>query len=227
MFLSLCLEISQGIIQLVCTKEQIKGLRLENAIEVKGVVHANEKAPKGIEVEVTNIEVAGKVFYDKLPFEIQGYKDKAALETQLDYRTISLRIPKKKAIFRVQNEIETAFRAFFKSNYFEEIHTPKLTHSGTEGGSEVFTVNYFNRRAFLSQSPQFWKQMMVGAGFERVFEVGYAYRAELHNTWRHLNEYVSLDVEMGFIKDETDLMNIEEKFLNYLYKHLKKHVVKN
>jgi len=210
-----------GIIQLVCTKEQIKGLRLENAIEVKGVVHANEKAPMGIEVEVTNIEVAGKVFYDKLPFEIQSYKDKASLETQLDYRTISLRIPKKKAIFKVQNQIETAFREFFKSNYFEEIHTPKLTHSGTEGGSEVFTVNYFNRRAFLSQSPQFWKQMMVGAGFERVFEVGYAYRAELHNTWRHLNEYVSLDVEMGFIKDETDLMNIEEKFLNYLYKHLK------
>ncbi len=210
-----------GIIQLVCTKEQIKGLRLENAIEVKGVVHENEKAPKGIEVEVTNIEVAGKVFYDKLPFEIQSYKDKASLETQLDFRTISLRIPKKKAIFKVQNQIETAFREFFKSNYFEEIHTPKLTHSGTEGGSEVFTVNYFNRRAFLSQSPQFWKQMMVGAGFERVFEVGYAYRAELHNTWRHLNEYVSLDVEMGFIKDETDLMNIEEKFLNYLYKHLK------
>ena len=210
-----------GIIQLVCTKEQIKGLRLENAIEVTGVVHSNEKAPNGIEVEVTNIEVAGKVFYDKLPFEIQSYKDKESLETQLDYRTISLRIPKKKAIFKVQNQIETAFREFFKSNYFEEIHTPKLTHSGTEGGSEVFTVNYFNRRAFLSQSPQFWKQMMVGAGFERVFEVGYAYRAELHNTWRHLNEYVSLDVEMGFIKDETDLMNIEEKFLNYLYRHLK------
>ena len=75
----------------------------------------------------------------------------------------------------------------------------------------MFTVNYFNRRAFLAQSPQFWKQMMVGAGFERVFEVGYAYRAELHNTWRHLNEYVSLDVEMGFIKDETDLMEMEEK----------------
>jgi aspartyl-tRNA synthetase, archaeal type len=210
-----------GIIQLVCTKEQIKGLRLENAIEVKGIVRENEKAPRGMEIEVSSIEVAGKVFYDKLPFEIQSYKDKAALETQLDFRTISLRIPKKKAIFKVQNEIETAFRAFFKSNYFEEIHTPKITHSGTEGGSEVFTVNYFNRRAFLSQSPQFWKQMMVGAGFERVFEVGFAYRAELHNTWRHLNEYVSLDVEMGFIKDETELMDIEEKFLNYLYKHLK------
>lgn len=210
-----------GIIQLVCTKEQIKGLRLENSIQVTGIVRENEKALKGMEIEVSNIEIKGKVYYDKLPFEIQGYKEKISLETQLDYRTISLRIPKKKAIFKVQNEIEEAFRLYFKNNDFEEIHTPKLTHSGTEGGSEMFTVDYFNRRAFLAQSPQFWKQMMVGAGFERVFEVGYAYRAELHNTWRHLNEYVSLDVEMGFIKDETDLMDIEENFLRYLYKHLK------
>jgi len=210
-----------GIIQLVCTKEQIKGLRLENSIQVTGVARTNEKALKGIEIEVSSIEITGKVYYDKLPFEIQGYKEKVSLETQLDYRTISLRIPKKKAIFKIQNQIEEAFRSYFKSNDFEEIHTPKLTHSGTEGGSEMFTVNYFNRRAFLAQSPQFWKQMMVGAGFERVFEVGFAYRAELHNTWRHLNEYVSLDVEMGFIKDETDLMDIEENFLRYLYKHLK------
>ncbi|AJH00071.1 MULTISPECIES: aspartate--tRNA(Asn) ligase [Clostridium] len=209
-----------GIIQLVCTKEQIKGLRLENAVEVTGIVRENEKAPKGMEIEVSDIKIAGTVYYDKLPFEIQSFKEKAALETQLDYRTISLRIPKKKAIFKVQNEIEEAFRMFFKGNDFEEIHTPKITHSGTEGGSEMFTVNYFNRRAFLAQSPQFWKQMMVGAGFERVFEVGYAYRAELHNTWRHLNEYVSLDVEMGFIKDETDLMEMEESFIRYLYKHL-------
>ena len=85
----------------------------------------------------------------------------------------------------------------------------------------MFTVNYFNRRAFLAQSPQFYKQMMVGAGFEKVFEIGYAYRAELHNTWRHLNEYVSLDVEMGFIKDESDLMDVEEDFLRYMFKHLK------
>lgn len=210
-----------GIIQLVCNKEQIKGLRLENSIEVIGVVRENEKALNGMEIEVENIEVIGKVYYDKLPFEIQGYKDKASLETQLDYRTISLRIPKKKAIFKVQNEIEEAFRTYFRSNEFEEIHTPKIINSGTEGGSEMFTVNYFNRRAFLAQSPQFYKQMMVGAGFERVFEVGYAYRAELHNTWRHLNEYVSLDVEMGFIKDETELMDVEENFLRYLYKHLK------
>lgn len=210
-----------GIIQLVCNKEQIKGLRLENSIEVTGIVRANEKAPKGIEIEVSKIDVTGKVYYDKLPFEIQGYKNKASLETQLDYRTISLRIPKKKAIFKIQNEIEEAFRSYFKSQNFEEIHTPKIINSGTEGGSEMFTVDYFGRRAFLAQSPQFYKQMMVGAGFERVFEVGYAYRAELHNTWRHLNEYVSLDVEMGFIKDETDLMRVEEEFLRYMFKHVK------
>ena len=217
----LMLRDKSGIIQLVCTKEQIKGLRLENSIEVIGVIRENDKALNGMEIEVYSIEVTGKVYYDKLPFEIQGYKDKASLETQLDYRTISLRIPKKKAIFKVQNEIEEAFRSYFKTNEFEEIHTPKIINSGTEGGSEMFTVNYFNKRAFLAQSPQFYKQMMVGAGFERVYEVGYAYRAELHNTWRHLNEYVSLDVEMGFIEDEKELMDVEENFLRYLYKHLK------
>ena len=210
-----------GIIQLVCTKEQIKGLRLENSIEVTGMVRENEKALGGIEIEAEKIDMVGKVYYDKLPFEIQGYKTKVSLETQLDYRTMSLRIPKKKAIFKIQNEIEESFRRFFKENDFEEIHTPKIINSGTEGGSEMFTVDYFGRRAFLAQSPQFYKQMMVGAGFERVFEVGYAYRAELHNTYRHLNEYISLDVEIGFIKDEKDLMDIEENFLRYMFKHLK------
>lgn len=210
-----------GIIQLVCTKDEIKGLRLENSIEVAGTTHKSEKAPGGIEVEVSDIKIEGQVYYDKLPFEVQSYKQKVSLETQLDYRTISLRSPKKKAIFKVQNEIEESFRRYFKGQSFEEIHTPKIINSGTEGGSEMFTVNYFNRRAFLAQSPQFYKQMMVGAGFERVFEVGYAYRAELHNTYRHLNEYVSMDVEMGFIKDENDLMNVEEDFIRNMYKHLK------
>lgn len=210
-----------GIIQLVCTKEQIKKLRLENSIEVIGTTRKSEKAPGGIEIEVSDIKIEGQVYYDKLPFEVQSYKQKVSLETQLDYRTISLRSPKKKAIFKVQNEIEESFRRYFKGHSFEEIHTPKIINSGTEGGSEMFTVNYFNRRAFLAQSPQFYKQMMVGAGFERVFEVGYAYRAELHNTYRHLNEYVSMDVEMGFIKDENDLMNVEEDFIRSMYKHLK------
>lgn len=210
-----------GIIQLVCTKEQIEDLRLESAVEVAGKVCENKKAPNGLEIVVEKLDIISKTYYDKLPFEINSFKDKTCLETQLDYRTIALRRPKVRAIFKIENEIESAFREFLKSKNFEQIHTAKIIDSSTEGGSEMFTINYFDRRAFLAQSPQFYKQMMVGAGFERVFEVGHAYRAELHNTWRHLNEYVSLDVEMGFIKDEYELMDLEEAFINYLYKHLR------
>ena len=211
-----------GIIQLVTNKEQIEGLKLENAIEVIGKKSKNEKAPGGIEIIVDEIKILGRTYYDKLPFEINSYKNKAALETQLDHRTIALRRPEIRAIFKVQNEIEQAFRDYLRSKNFEQIHTAKIIDSSTEGGSEMFTVNYFDRRSFLAQSPQYYKQMMVGAGFERVYEIGHAYRAELHNTWRHLNEYVSLDVEMGFIKDEFELMDLEEGFLDYLFKHLNK-----
>ena len=209
-----------GIVQLVTDKDQIEGLKLENAVEVVGKKSENEKAPGGIEVMVDKIKILGKTYYDKLPFEINSFKNKAALETQLDHRTIALRRPEIRAIFKVQNEIEQAFRDYLRSKNFEQIHTAKIIDSSTEGGSEMFTVNYFDRRSFLAQSPQFYKQMMVGAGFERVYEIGHAYRAELHNTWRHLNEYVSLDVEMGFIKDEFELMDLEEGFLDYLFKHL-------
>ena len=209
-----------GIVQLVTDKDQIEGLKLENAVEVVGKKSENEKAPGGIEIIVDKIKILGKTYYDKLPFEINSFKNKAALETQLDHRTIALRRPEIRAIFKVQNEIEQAFRDYLRSKNFEQIHTAKIIDSSTEGGSEMFTVNYFDRRSFLAQSPQFYKQMMVGAGFERVYEIGHAYRAELHNTWRHLNEYVSLDVEMGFIKDEFELMDFEEGFLDYLFKHL-------
>ena len=211
-----------GIVQLVCDKDQIKNIRLENAIEVIGTKYENEKAPGGIEIKVEEIKVVGKTYYEKLPFEVNSYKNKATLETQLDHRTIALRRPEIRAIFKVQSEIESAFITYLKERNFEEIHTAKIIDSSTERGSEMFTVNYFDRRSFLAQSPQFYKQMMVGAGFERVFEIGHAYRAELHNTWRHLNEYVSLDVEMGFIKDEYELMDLEEGFINYLYEHLNK-----
>lgn len=211
-----------GVVQLVCKKEQVKNLRLENAVEVIGKVCSNEKASGKIEIIAEEIKVIGNTYYDKLPFEINSIKNKAALETQLDHRTISLRRPEIRAIFKVQSEIETAFRDYLKERNFEQIHTAKIIDSSTEGGSEMFTVNYFDKRSFLAQSPQFYKQMMVGAGFERVFEIGHAYRAELHNTWRHLNEYVSLDVEMGFIKDEYELMDLEEGFINYLLNHLNK-----
>jgi nondiscriminating aspartyl-tRNA synthetase len=211
-----------GIVQLVIDNCQEANLKLEMCIEVQGEKILNEKAPEGIEILARKIEVLGKAYYDTLPFEINNYKMKASLETQLDYRTISLRRPKIRAVFKIQEEIVEAFRLYLRDQRFSEIHTPKIISSSTEGGSEMFTVKYFDRRAFLAQSPQFYKQMMVGAGFERVFEVGHAYRAELHNTWRHLNEYVSLDVEMGFIKDEFDLMKLEEGFIKFSFDHLRK-----
>jgi len=210
-----------GIIQLVVDKDEIKDLRLEMSVEAIGDKVENEKVPGGVELISKGITVIGKAFYDKLPFEVNSYKQKASLEKQLDYRSLSLRSPKTRAVFKIQEEIGDAFRTYLKDLRFSEIHTPKIISSSTEGGSEMFTVNYFNKRAFLSQSPQFYKQMMVGAGFERVFEVGHAYRAELHGTWRHLSEYVSLDVEMGFIEDEYEVMDLEEGFLNYLFKTLK------
>lgn len=212
-----------GIIQLVIEDEEIiKELKLEMSVEVEGIVKENEKAPQGIEVHVSKIDVVGKTYYDLLPFSINQKKIDAALETQLDHRTITLRRQDRRAIFKIQEEIVEVFRSYLKGNNFSEIHTPKIVASGTEGGSEVFTVNYFDTRAFLAQSPQFYKQMMVGAGFECVFEIGHAYRAELHNTWRHLNEYVSLDVEMGFIEDENELMDLEEGFMKELFAHLTK-----
>ena len=210
-----------GIVQLVIEDEEmLQQLKLEMALEVQGNPVENNKAPGGWEIKVRKIEVVGKTYYDLLPFSINQKTVNATLETELDYRYISLRRPDRRAVFKIQEEIVEAFRGFLKNKNFSEIHTPKIIASGTEGGSEMFTVNYFDRRAFLAQSPQFYKQMMVGAGFESVYEIGHAYRAELHNTWRHLNEYVSLDVEMGFIKDEEDLMDLEEEFIRFLFKHL-------
>lgn len=211
-----------GILQLVVDKEVIKGLRLEMSIEVTGTKLSNEKAPGGVEIQVKGLNVIGNTYYEMLPIAVNEYKKKAHLETQLDYRYISLRNPKTRAPFKVQQEIVTAFRDYLLANDFSEIHTPKILGTSTEGGSEVFTVNYFDKRAFLAQSPQFYKQMMVGSGFERVFEIAPAYRAELHNTYRHLNEYISLDMEMGFIKDENDIMDIEEGFMRHLFGHLRK-----
>ncbi|MDD3223771.1 MAG: aspartate--tRNA(Asn) ligase [Clostridium sp.] len=211
-----------GIIQVVIDESLNVKLRLEMCISVKGKKVKNEKAPGGIEVQVEEIEILGNTYYDKLPFAINSGKINAALETQLDHRTISLRAPKILAAFKVQEKIADAFRDYLVENKFTEVYTPKIIAAGTEGGSELFTVDYFDHRAFLAQSPQFYKQMMVGSGFERIFEIGHAYRAELHNTYRHLNEYVSLDLEMAFIKDEFEIMNLEEGFINYLFKYLKK-----
>lgn len=210
-----------GIIQVVADDDMTGDLRLEMSIEAVGDRVVNDKAPSGVEIHAYTVRILGTVYYEMLPFEINKRSIKASPETRLDHRTVSLRPVKNRAIFKVQQEIEEAFRNYLKENGFTQIHTPKIISSATEGGSEMFTVDFFGKRAFLAQSPQFYKQMMVGAGFERVFEVGHAYRAELHNTWRHLSEYVSMDVEMGFIESYEDLMALEEGYINYLFRHLR------
>jgi len=210
-----------GIVQMIVNGETvIESLRLEASVSVRGTLQVNAKAPGGLEVLVSRMDVLGEARYDLLPFSINGREIEASLEKQLDHRTVSLRRMDRRAIFKVQQEITQAFRDFLIREGFTEIHTPKIIGIETEGGSDVFVLDYFGTRTFMAQSPQFYKQMMVGAGFERVFEIGAAYRAEPHSTWRHLNEYISLDLEMGFIDSEEDIMDLEERLIKAIIGHL-------
>ena len=157
---------------------------------------------------------------NELPIEVNKERLECNLDTMLSNRVLSLRHPKVNAIFKVQNEIVDGFREFLNSEGFTEIRTSKIVKEGAEGGADLFEVKYFENKAYLATSPQFYKQMMVAAGFERVYEIGHVYRAEEHNTNRHLNEYVSMDLEMGFINDEKDIMNLEEQMLKYILNKL-------
>jgi nondiscriminating aspartyl-tRNA synthetase len=146
------------------------------------------------------------------PFDMFRPSIKAQLPTILDYAPLALRHPRHKAIFKLSAASMRGFRETLRGQEFTEIQTPKIVASATEGGANVFAIEYFGQKAYLAQSPQFYKQTMVGI-FERVFEVAPVFRAEPHDTPRHLNEYVSLDCEFGFIKDHTDVMAILTKVL--------------
>ena len=178
----------------------------EWVLAVSGQCRREPRAPDGVEVLAER--VAPIAAAQSPPLEI--YHPEAAvrnrLETLLEHRAVSLRVPDVLDVFRVEAEVLRAFREYLRSQGFTEIVTPKLVKAGAEGGSAVFEVRYFDRSAYLAQSPQFYKQIMVTAGLERVFEVGHAYRAEKSETSRHLTEYASLDFEMGFIDSEQDVM---------------------
>jgi nondiscriminating aspartyl-tRNA synthetase len=203
-----------GILQLVL--EEKPDLTLESVITANGIPALNEKAPGGMELKVQALECISRAETD-LPYQVNGDVSKTGLEAILDNRALSLRNPKIRAIFKVQATIIEAFSAYLRSQDFTEIKTSKLVGGGTEGGSELFEVEYFDRKVYLAQSPQFYKQIMVASGMERVFEVAPAYRAEKHDTPRHLNEYVSLDVEMGFIESEKDLIDLEKGLLTHVF----------
>ena len=156
-----------------------------------------------------------------MPIAINKWKMNTSLETRLSLRPVSLRNVRERAKFKVQEGIVRGFREFLSSQGFTEVHTPKIVSRGAEGGANVFKLNYFNKKAELGQSPQFYKQMMVGV-FDRVFEVAPVFRAEKHNTTRHLNEYIGLDFEMGYIDSFEDVRAMETGFLKYTMELLKK-----
>ncbi len=202
-------------------------IRPEWSVQVLGTVHERPRAmvKEGeqngtLELEAEEITILSKA--QELPFE-RGAD--VGIETYLDHLPFTLRAERPRAIFKIQATIVQAFREFFNHNLFTEIQAPKIIGEDAEGGAQTFKTEYFGYQASLAQSPQFYKQIMVGV-YERVFAIGNVYRAELHSTSRHLNEYTSLDAEMGFISDYTDITNIKTQFLHHLNTYLEKHVAR-
>jgi nondiscriminating aspartyl-tRNA synthetase len=186
--------------------EKLDGLQVETVVAVEGTVEAEERATNGVEIRGASIEVLSPVT-EVLPFEINKKVLKPSLDVFLNNAPVGLRFPGKAGIFRLYGDLLFGFREYLTQRDFVEIHTPKVVAEATEGGANVFQLDYFGKPAYLAQSPQLYKQIMVGV-FERVFEVGPVFRAEPHYTVRHLNEYNSLDVEMGFISGPEDVMDL-------------------
>ena len=214
---------AEGLLQTVFDREgfeQAGDIREGCTVRVEGVLRREERAPRGVEIAAESAEILS-VPAGPLPLPVDKRKLGASLEARLDHRAISLRNVRERARFRVQEGIVRGFRDFLYSQGFTEIHTPKIGAKGAEGGANIFKLSYFHRPAVLAQSPQFYKQMMVGV-FDRVLETGPVFRAEKHNTRRHLNEYTSLDFEMGYIRGMEDVMGMETEMLRYVMEILKR-----
>ncbi|MFB6171902.1 MAG: aspartate--tRNA(Asn) ligase [Haloarculaceae archaeon] len=186
----------------------------ESVVAVTGAVESEDRAPTGVEIVPESIEVVAAAD-PELPLDPSG-KVGAELSTRLNNRTLDLRREEPKAIFEIRAEIQRAVREQFRSEDCTEINTPKIVATGTEGGTELFPISYFGKEAFMNQSPQLFKQLMVGSGLERVFEIGPIFRAEEHNTPRHLNEATSIDFESAFI-DHQEAMDVCENVVRAAY----------
>ncbi|MEM0158214.1 MAG: aspartate--tRNA(Asn) ligase [Thermoplasmataceae archaeon] len=188
-------------------QEEILSLNRESVIKVSGKVSLNKGAKSGVEIYPTGVEVLNRSgaplpagVFD--PVEVD-------FETRLNNRFLDLRKPDRNIIFRVESALLWGMRKYLMAQGFVEVHTPKIVASATEGGAELFQVKYFEKDVFLNQSPQLYKEILMSAGMDRVFEVGPAFRAEEHNTPRHLNEFTSVDIEMSFA-DHNDAMSMLE-----------------
>ncbi|MGC5331116.1 aspartate--tRNA(Asn) ligase [Micromonospora sp. DT62] len=199
-----------GLTQVVVTdpavRAEVEALTEETVVEVTGTVVANPTAPAGVELTAPTVRPLGPPAVPP-PFDLYRPALTASLPTQLDHAPVALRHPTRAAALRVSAAAVAGFRATLDARDFVEIHTPKVVGSSTESGANVFALDWFGRPAYLAQSPQFYKQLMVGV-FERVYEVGPVFRAEPHDTVRHLAQYTSLDVELGFVADHRDVMAV-------------------
>jgi nondiscriminating aspartyl-tRNA synthetase len=211
----LLLRDRDGIVQVVVGDEDgraaAQALAAETVVRVSGMVRRSDQAPGGLEIHEPEIAVLAEPA-GAPPFELRRSEIPAQLPTMLDHAALALRHPRRRAIAQVAAASVHGFRSTLDGLGFTEVHTPKVVASATEGGANVFPVDWFGRPAFLAQSPQFYKQTMVGV-FERVYEVGPVFRAEPHDTVRHLAEYVSLDAELGFIDDHRDVMAVVREVL--------------
>lgn len=195
--------ITQVVVEDQTIREQLQGLPNETVVELVGAVVASEQAPGGFEVHEPTVRVLGEAV-ESPPFEMRRAELDASLPMLLDHAAVSLRHPRQRVAPAMAAALLAGFRSTLDRSGFVEIQTPKIVGAATESGANVFRIDYFGQPAFLAQSPQLYKQMMVGV-FERVYETGPVFRAEPHDTTRHLTEYVSLDAELGFIADHRDV----------------------
>jgi len=206
-----------GFIQVVWEKEV--EVKAGDVIEVTGTVKIDERAKGGCEILGEKLMMINTSVED-LPIDLSKKDINLQLSTLLDWRSLSLRHSKIQAIFRLYDLLLKHYGLVMRDNGFTEIKTPKILGAASEGGANFFKIKYFEQSAYLAQSPQFYKQMMVGV-FERVFEIGSTFRAEPHFTTRHVNEYISLDAEMGFINGFQDVMAMLNKSLIEVFERVK------
>lgn len=212
----------EGLVQVTLFKktidknvlEIVRNLSRESVVAVTGNVKKEAKAPNGYELVPAAVTVLGKA-ESPLPMDTTGKVD-ADLDTRLDARFMDVRRPGTQAIFRIRHLIQKSVREFLGGEGFIEITTPKVVATATEGGTALFPITYFEREAFLNQSPQLFKQLMMSGGLDRVFEIGPIFRAEEHDTRKHLNEATSIDIEASFLDNE-DVMVILENLVKYVY----------
>ena len=220
------MRVERGLIQCTFQGDEIGGIKRSDVkdamvLEVTGTVREEPRAEHGVEVVLSALSILGKP-YDQLPVPLGKKYMGLSLDVDLPLRPITLRHPRKQAIFRVQGAIADGFAQYMQSQGFTHIHTPKIVVAGAEGGANLFKLDYFGTPAYLAQSPQFHKQYLAGA-FGRVYEIGSVYRAERHNTSRHLNEYMGLDFEMAYIASMYDVMAMETAMLRYVMQYLQEH----